>query len=93
MCIRDRFTPDDVKILHALLKEFSDCEWSAKAITAAIPRSIESIGVPHKWMAYKVAYLSLMGIEKGPRLAPILVEINQEDIIGLLQASLDALGE
>ena len=44
-------------------------------------------------MAYKVAYLSLMGIEKGPRLAPILVEINQEDIIGLLQASLDALGE
>ena len=91
--ILSELTPDEVKILHALLKEFSNCEWSAKAITAAIPRSIESIGVPHKSMAYKVAYLSLMGVEKGPRLAPILVEINQEAIIGLLQASLDALGE
>jgi lysyl-tRNA synthetase class I len=42
-------------------------------------------------MAYKVAYLSLMGVEKGPRLAPILVEMNQEDIIDLLKASIDAL--
>jgi len=32
-----------------------------------------------------------MGVEKGPRLAPILVEMNQEDIIDLLKASIDAL--
>ena len=91
--ILDGFTPEEVKILHALHHEISNCEWNRKAISVAIPQSVKSLGVSHNWLAYKVAYLSLMGIEKGPRLAPILVEMEQNEIVDLLRACLVALGE
>ena len=62
-----------------------------KDISAAIPRSIESLNVSHKWLAYKVAYLCLMGVEKGPRLAPILSEMDRNEIVSLLESCIQIL--
>ena len=87
----DKFTEEEANILASLLAELSSCEWNRKDISAAIPRSIEKMAVTHKWLAYKVAYLCLMGVEKGPRLAPILVEMKQQEIIDLLQESIQVL--
>ena len=86
------FTEEEAVILRALFKELSNCEWNQKGITAAIPRCVETLGVSHKWIAYKVAYLCLMGIEKGPRLAPILAEMNRVEIIQLLNECIQVIG-
>ncbi len=85
------FSKEEAAILRSISHELSTCEWNKREINAAIPRSIESVPVAHKWLAYKVAYLCLMGMEKGPRLAPILVEIGQQKIIKLLEASVELL--
>jgi lysyl-tRNA synthetase class I len=40
-----------------------------------------------------VAYAALMGSEKGPRLAPILAEIDRDEILQLLNACVIVLEE
>ena len=82
------FSENERSILRALSAEFANCQWTKKEIAAAIPRSIESLSVAHKWHAYRVAYLCLMGVEKGPRLAPILSELEKNDILSLLENSI-----
>ena len=37
-------------------------------------------------MGYRAAYAALMGKERGPRLAPILAEMEQKEIVDLLKA-------
>jgi len=86
------FTEEEAIILRALFKELSNCEWNQKEITAAIPKCVETLGVSHKWIAYKVAYLCLMGIEKGPRLAPILAEMDRVEILQLLDDCVQVIG-
>jgi len=86
------FTEEEAIILRALFKELSNCEWNQKEITAAIPKCVATLGVSHKWIAYKVAYLCLMGIEKGPRLAPILAEMDRVEILQLLDDCVQVIG-
>ncbi len=85
------FNEEEVNILRALTVELANCQWTKKDISAAIPRSIESLTVSHKWLAYKVAYLCLMGVEKGPRLAPILSEMDRNEIVSLLESCIQIL--
>ena len=85
------FDQDEASILRALTVELSKCQWNKKDISAAIPRSIDSLPVTDKSIAYKVAYLCLMGVEKGPRLAPILSEMEKSDIISLLHSCIEIL--
>ena len=81
---------EETKVLVALKDELSVCKWDAENIGNAIPNSAKKNDLSPK-IAYKVAYLALMGREKGPRLAPILVEVEQERIVKIIENCLSVI--
>ena len=84
------FSNEEVKVLSAMKKELSSCEWNVDDIGNAIPNSARTNGLSPK-IAYNVAYLALMGREKGPRLAPILVEIEQRRVVKIIENCLSVI--
>ena len=76
---------DERSVLNSLAKALEDCEWNATSIGAAIPQSAKNMELSPK-AAYRAAYAALMGKERGPRLAPILAEMDQKKIVELLNA-------
>jgi len=84
------FGEEEIKVLQLLKSELEKCEWNKEDIGIAIPNSAKSIGLPPK-IAYFTAYKSLMGRPRGPRLAPILAEIEREKIIGILERCLTVI--
>ena len=84
------FSNEEVKVLSAMKKELSSCEWNIDDIGNAIPNSARTNGLSPK-IAYNVAYLALMGREKGPRLAPILVEIEQHRVVKIIENCLSVI--
>ena len=85
-----KFSVDEIKVLSAMKKELSDCQWNIEQIGNAIPNSAKSNNLSPR-IAYNVAYLALMGREKGPRLAPILVEIEQERVVKIIENCLSII--
>ena len=79
------------QIMHSLVVALNACEWNADAIGASIPQSAKDLDESPR-SAFKVAYAGLMGTEKGPRLAPILAEMDRDEILHLLDACVHALG-
>ena len=79
------------RIMHSLVVALNACEWNADAIGASIPQSAKDLDESPR-SAFKVAYAALMGTEKGPRLAPILAEMDRDEILHLLDACVHALG-
>jgi len=84
------FSTDEIKVLSAMKKELSSCLWNIEEIGNAIPNSAKINDLSPK-IAYRVAYLAFMGREKGPRLAPILVEIEQSRIIKIIENCLSII--
>ena len=84
------FSNEEVKVLSAMKKELSSCEWNVDDIGNAIPNSARTNGLSPK-IAYNVAYMALMGREKGPRLAPILVEIEQHRVVKIIENCLSVI--
>ena len=84
------FSDEETKVLVALKDELSVCKWDAENIGNAIPNSAKKNDLSPK-IAYKVAYLALMGREKGPRLAPILVEVEQKRIVKIIENCLSVI--
>ena len=84
------FGDDEIKVLIVLKKELENCEWNKEEIGNAIPNSAKSVDLSAK-IAYFVAYNSLMGRSRGPRLAPILAEIDRERIIKILEKCLTVI--
>jgi lysyl-tRNA synthetase class I len=80
------------RILKALTVSLNTCVWDTGAIGACIPQSAKDLDESPR-SAFKVAYAALMGSEKGPRLAPILAEIDRDEILQLLNACVDVLEE
>jgi len=80
------------RILKALAVSFNTCEWDASAIGSCIPQAAKDIDESPR-SAFKVAYAALMGTEKGPRLAPILAEMDRAEILQLLNACVLVLEE
>lgn len=76
---------DERSVLNSLAKALEDCEWNATSIGAAIPQSAKNMELSPK-AGYRAAYAALMGKERGPRLAPILAEMDQKKIVELLKA-------
>ena len=66
----------------------TECSWDTNSIGSCIVDSAKSIELTPR-VAYGVSYICLMGNQKGPRLAPILVELNQSDIISQLNKCLE----
>lgn len=79
------------RIMKSLVVALNACEWNATAIGASIPQSAKDLDESPR-SAFKVAYAALMGTEKGPRLAPILAEMDREEILRLLDACVQVLG-
>ena len=78
---------EERRILPQLIDLFTTCEWTSKGIQAAISNSAKSIDLSPR-VAYRTLYLTIMGIEKGPRLPAILSELNRETITSILNQCL-----
>jgi lysyl-tRNA synthetase class 1 len=79
---------DERTVLASLTAALEACQWDAPSISSAIPQSAKDLGMSPK-SGYRAAYAALMGKERGPRLAPILAEMEQGEIVDLLQACLE----
>jgi len=86
----EQFNEQEIEVLKTLKIELENADWNAESIGNAIPNSAKSLGYSPK-VAYNVAYIVLMGKSKGPRLAPILAEIEKNNIILLLNQCLNAI--
>lgn len=84
------FGDEEIKVLKLLKNELETCEWNKEEIGNAIPNSAKSIDLSPR-VAYFVAYSALMGRSKGPRLAPILAEIDRSRIIEILENCLTVI--
>ena len=80
------------RILEEMVVSLKACEWNNEGIGASIPQSAKNLGESPR-SAFKVAYAALMGVEKGPRLAPILAEMNRTEILALLDACMQVIDE
>ena len=80
------------RILTELVVSLNGCDWNSDGIGASIPQSAKNIDQSPR-SAFKVAYAALMGVEKGPRLAPILSEMDRDEILALLDACVQVLDE
>ena len=87
-----RLDADEKKILANMTAALEACEWDAAAIGASIPQAARDLDLSPR-SAFKVAYAALMGTEKGPRLAPILAEMEKVEIMELLHACLRCIPE
>ena len=72
-------------VLNGLTAALHNCQWDSESIGSAIPQAAKDLGFSPR-SAYRAAYAALMGLEKGPRLAPILAEMDKEQIINLLDS-------
>jgi lysyl-tRNA synthetase class I len=82
------FNQEQKSVLENLTRMLTECLWDADSIGSCIVDAAKSIELSPR-IAYGVSYICLMGSQKGPRLAPILVELNQNDIVGQLNKCLE----
>ena len=75
---------EERSVLQSLADALTTCKWDAQSIGSAIPQSAKDLQLTPK-SGYRAAYAALMGKERGPRLAPILAEMEQSTIVALLQ--------
>jgi len=73
----------DSQIKDLLRKSLSDCTWNPDEIGNSISSCFKENDISPK-EGYRTLYLAILGVEKGPRLAPILSELNRERVLILL---------
>ena len=73
----------DESIKSALAKSFRRSEWSEDGISAGILAAFKENQTPMQ-VGYRTLYLAILGVEKGPKLAPILSELSKEHVLYLL---------
>ena len=83
------FDEQEKQVLENLIHLLKSADWQKDSINAAIPSSAKNLELSPK-IAYRVAYICLMGVERGPRLAPILEQMDKEDIINQLSNCLSS---
>ena len=79
----------DKEVLGNLIQLLKSSNWEKDSINSAIPASAKNLGLSPK-IAYRVAYICLMGLERGPRLAPILEQMEKDDILSQLTNCLNS---
>jgi lysyl-tRNA synthetase class I len=80
---KERMAGIDENISEGLSQSLADCEWNTKAIAEAISSCFKNNGISPK-EGYRNLYLAILGVEKGPRLAPILSELERTRVLELL---------
>ena len=88
--IMENLDQDEVMVLRNLTELLSQCRWDLDSIADCIIESAKSIDKSPR-IAYTVAYSCLMGSKKGPKLAPIIAELNKQDVINQFTRCLDIL--
>tara|TARA_B100001094_G_scaffold326280_2_gene382119 strand:+ start:2423 stop:3928 length:1506 start_codon:yes stop_codon:yes gene_type:complete len=73
----------DSSITTVLHQKISSCEWNAESIGATISQAFKEGEINTK-QGYQTLYKAILGVEKGPRLAPILAELDKEHVLKLL---------
>ena len=73
----------DSGIISHLKVSLSESEWNSKEIGNAISKCFKENEISPR-EGYRNLYLAILGVEKGPRLAPILSEIEKERVLNLL---------
>ena len=73
----------DSKITKMLNEKISSCDWNTKSIGEAISKAFKEGEINAK-EGYRNLYKAILGVEKGPRLAPILAELDKEHVLKLL---------
>ncbi len=73
----------DSAITTALSNSLTDCSWDSKFIGEAISSAFKDNQIDAK-EGYRTLYLAILGVEKGPRLAPILAELERNHVLKLL---------
>lgn len=83
----NEFTEEEKSVLSNMIQILDNCDWDKDSINSGIPESAKSLELSPK-IAYRVAYICLMGIERGPRLAPILEQMKKSQILNQLRQCL-----
>ena len=75
----------DSDIISHLRNSLSGSQWNSHDIGNAISSCFKDNEISPR-EGYRNLYLAILGVEKGPRLAPILSEVDKEKILNLLEA-------
>ncbi|NCF96432.1 MAG: lysine--tRNA ligase, partial [Euryarchaeota archaeon] len=81
--LAEPFAGLDSVITSALHAKISQCEWDAKSIGEAISSAFRDSKINTK-IGYTTLYQAILGVEKGPRLAPIMAELERSHVLKLL---------
>ena len=82
--VLDAINPNaDKDITMRLHSYLSECEWDAKSIGDSISICFRESEISPR-DGYKALYNAILGVDKGPRLAPILSELDRERVLTLL---------
>ena len=82
--VLDAINPNaDKDITMRLHSYLSGCEWDAKSIGDSISLCFRESEISPR-DGYKALYNAILGVDKGPRLAPILSELDRERVLTLL---------
>ena len=74
---------DQRRVIDALARTLGAAEWTAEGITTAFKTAGQEAETGMRDV-YRASYALFMGAERGPRLAPILSNCNQEEILDLV---------
>ena len=88
----DLLDEDNMTLLPPLIQSLQACDWETASIQAAISNTAKGLEMSPRH-AYRALYLCIMGTERGPRLPTILTELEQDKILKLLNACVQAKQE
>ena len=76
----------DSNIINHLRLSLTDSEWDSESIGNCISSCFKENEISPR-DGYRNLYLAILGVEKGPRLAPILSELNKQRVLNLLDSN------
>jgi lysyl-tRNA synthetase class 1 len=75
---------DQRRVIEALARTLGTAEWTAEGITEAFKNAGQEADAGMRDV-YRASYALFMGAERGPRLAPILSNCSQEEVLDLVR--------
>tara|TARA_B100000287_G_C20138153_1_gene585082 strand:- start:141 stop:578 length:438 start_codon:yes stop_codon:yes gene_type:complete len=76
----------DSNIINHLRLSLTDSEWDSESIGNCISSCFKENEISPR-DGYRNLYLAILGVEKGPRLAPILSELDKQRVLNLLDSN------
>jgi len=74
----------DKEIVQSLNNSLSSCNWTEDGIVSAIKEVISEDSINAR-DCYRTLYMAILGKEKGPKIAPIISELDREKVLDLLR--------